>query len=427
MNMKLNNRRTVFAWCMYDFANSAFTTLVITFIYSTYFTQVMAENVIIGTRLWSQGITISAITVAFLSPILGAIADRSHRRKLFLFLMTSLAIIGTIFLYDAVPGQTTQALFWFIIANIGFEAGMVFYNAYLPEIAPSDKIGRISGYGWSLGYVGGLVVLVIALVGFVQPDEPWFGFSKEAGENIRATNLLVAVWFAVFSLPAFLWIKENKTSVKNGDGNLIHSALQQIWQTLQEMKRYRQTLKFLLARIFYNDGLITIFAFGGIYAAGILGFTMPEILIFGIVLNITAGIGAFTLGFLDDKIGGKKTIQISIIGLILATILAVIATDKSTFWLAGIMIGIFSGPNQAASRSLLSRMVPYKKENEFFGFFAFSGKATAFAGPLALGILTETFHSQRVGVTVIIFLFIIGAFIMSRVDEKEGIKAAERG
>ena len=420
------NPKAIFSWCLYDFANSPFTTLIVTFIYSTYFTKAIAENEIIGTALWSKGVTISAILVAILSPIMGAMADRGGYRKSFLLVMTAIAILGSAFLYKFLPGQVMQVLFWFIIANFAFEMGMVFYNAFLPDIAPPNKIGRISGYGWSLGYVGGLIAMFIALIGFIYPKVPWFGFSTENGENIRATNLLVSVWFLIFSLPIFIWVKEDKSQVSKSEKNIIASSLRQLVNTFHEIKRFRQIVRLLLARLFYNDGLITIFAFGGIYAAGTFHFSFTEIMIFGIVLNIAAGAGAFTLGFLDDRIGGKKTIQISLYGLIIAAIIAVFSPNKIFFWIAGIIVGIFSGPNQAASRSLMGRFIPPDKENEFFGFFAFSGKATAFMGPFLLGTLTQFFNSQRVGVSAVLLFFIVGALFLVIVDEKEGKMLANR-
>ena len=420
MENRTYDRRSVFAWAMYDFANSAYAALVLTFIFSTYFTKAIAPNEIIGTTLWSRAITLSALTVAVLSPFMGALADNGGLRKLFLMFFTTLSVTGTAFLYTAKAGQIYETLAIFVIANLSFEMGNVFYNAYLPDIAPPDKIGRISGYGWSFGYVGGLLAMLIAMVGFVQTDTPWFGFVKDAGENIRATNLLVALWFGVFSLPIFFWVKDQQRKSFPDAKTLFMSTYGQLKSTLSEIKRYKQIVRLLIARVFYNDGLITIFSFGGIYASGTFGFTFQEILIFGIVLNITAGIGAFALGFLDDKIGGKKTIQITNIGFIFATLLAVFAPNKTYFWIAGIIIGIFSGPNQAASRSLMGRFVPRDKENEFFGFYAFSGKATAFIGPLFLGILTEVFHSQRAGVAVVILLFLIGGVILQSVNEEEG-------
>ena len=423
--MSSKYRQNVFIWSLYDFANSAFTTLVVTFIYAAYFTKAIAENEIIGTALWSRAVSLTAIIVAIASPIMGVIADKANLRKTFLTVMTYISIFGSIMLYFAMPGEVMKALTWFVIANIGFELGGVFYNAYLPEIAPENKIGRVSGYGWSFGYVGGLLCLVIALIGFVNPEIPWFGFSKIAGENFRATNILVAVWFGIFSLPMILILKTKPKKNNTKSKFNIFSGMNELVHTFREIKKYKQVVKFLLARMIYNDGLVTIFAFGGIYAAGTFGFSFEEIMIFGIVLNVTAGIGAFIFGFLDDKLGGKITIQITLIALIFAGLLAIFAQSKLYFWIAGILVGIFSGPNQAASRSLMGRFTPSSKENEFYGFFAFSGKMTAFIGPLFLGILTELFDSQRAGVSIVVVLFILGLFLLRSVNEKDGITTAK--
>ena len=420
------DRRAVFAWSMYDFANSSFTTLVVTFIYATYFTKAIAPDELTGTTMWSRGVAIAALAVALLSPILGALADHGGYRKLFLFIATAVAVTGSAFLFDVQPGQVMLALVWFVVADIAFEMGIVFYNAYLPDIAPAEKIGRISGYGWALGYVGGLLAMAIAMVGFVNPEDPWFGLSRESGENVRATNLLVAGWFAFFSIPIFLWVKEKRRPSAPGK-NPLSASFNQLRETLGTVRHYREIVKFLVARLFYNDGLVTLFAFGGIYAAGTFGFSFEEIMVLGVVLNIAAGLGAFALGFLDDLLGGKRTIQISLVGLILAGVAAILTDDRTIFWTAAIVMGIFSGPNQAASRSLMGRFVPRNKENEFFGLFAFSGKATAFLGPLLLGELTRVFASQRVGIATILLFFLAGLLILLYVDEAAGMAAADRG
>ncbi|MEN8136637.1 MAG: MFS transporter [Thermodesulfobacteriota bacterium] len=416
------DRKALFGWTMYDFANSAFTTLIVTFIYATYFTKAIAPDPIIGTTLWSRAITVSSLAVALLSPFLGAMADQSGHRKRYLLLSTGLAIFCAFMLYYPLPGQVMAALFWFVLGNIAFEMGNVFYNAFLPELAPPEKIGSISGIGWGVGYIGGLAAMMLAMITMVNPETPWFGLSRELGQNIRATNLLVAVWFAVFSLPMFLQVKEGRSTPTTPFNLSTVSA--RLATTFREIRKYRQIFRLLLARLFYNDGLITIFAFGGIYAAGTFNFSFQEIMTFGIVLNLMAGLGAFAFGFCDDRLGGRMTVLISLAGLIVASTMALTATTKPWLWAAGILVGIFAGPNQAASRSLLGRMVPREKDNEFFGFFAFSGKFTAFLGPLALGILTELFHSQRVGMSVVLVLFSLGGLLLLPVDEQEGIRAA---
>ena len=411
-----NNPRTIFSWCLYDFANSAFTTLVVTFIYATYFMQTFAENNIEGTKLWSHAIAISSVAIALLSPFVGALADQGSR-KLYLLFFSIVCITGTASLYWITPGQVLLAMTCFIIANIAFEISCNIYNAFLPDITTPDRIGRVSGYGWSLGYAGGLLAMFVALIGLIFPEHPWLGFSKVNGENIRATNLLVAFWFAVFAIPLFLFVKTPPKTASHCNSG-IRGSLTQLKNTLLEIRKYRPIVFFLIAHLVYNDGIITIFAFGSLYASGTFHFSMNEVMVFGIVLNIAAGLGAFALGFLDDLLGAKRTIQLSLIGLILASILAISTTSKVGFYIAGILVGIFSGPNQSASRSFMGRLVPPDKENEFFGFYALAGKATSFLGPVLLGLLTGYFQSQRIGISVVIVFFTAGGLLLQLVHEK---------
>lgn len=413
--------RTIFAWSLYDFANSSFATIVLTFVYSTYFTKAIAENEIIGSSQWSRAVTISSIIVALSSPLLGAIADRRGCRKRFLFASAATCIVSTFALYFPVAGQVLPALAIFVVANAANELGNVFYNAFLPEISTKENIGRISGWAWGLGYVGGILSTVIAMVALVSTDDPWFGFTKEAGQNIRATNLLVAVWFAVFSIPIFLYVREN--TPRNTSAS-IH-PYRMLLASLKDVRSHPQIGRFLLARLIYNDGLVAIFSFGGIYAAGTFGFTFEEIMVLGIVMNISAGLGAFVMGSVDDRIGGKPTIYITLVAFVLGTSGAVLAQSKLLFWISGIVISLFAGPNQSASRSLMGRFVPENKVNEFYGFFSFSGKVTAFLGPLMIGELTRVFSSQRVGVASIILLFVFGGLLLTRVDESQGIAEAD--
>ncbi len=416
--------RRLAAWCVYDWANSPFTTLVVTFIYGTYFTQAIAPDEIEGTALWSRAITVTALVVALLSPLLGAAADRGGLRVRFLLWSTLICVAATAALTYVAPDGATAvylALTLFVLANIAFEMGMVFYNSLLPVVAPAEQIGRVSGYGWGLGYVGGLAALVVALVAFIQPEVPWFGITKEAGFHIRATNLLVAVWFLVFSIPFFWFVREERRPKVQG---AAPGAFQELARTFRELRRFREAAKFLLARLIYNDGLVTIFAFGGIYAAGTFGFSFTEILIFGIAINVAAGIGALLFGFIDDWIGGKKTVLVSVVALAVATAIAAWSPDRAWFWVAGMLIGIFAGPNQSASRSLMGRFVPRGRQAEFFGFYAFSGKFTAFLGPLLLGVFTQLTGTQRGGVAVVLVFFVIGGLLMFAVDERAGIAAA---
>ena len=435
MFVKQDNR-VVVSWALYDFANSSFTTTIVTFVYAAFFAKAMMVSDIEGSVWWLRGVTISSLFVAFSSPLLGAFADRGGYRKRLLFISTAVSIVATVMLFFPRPyaylqeaglqPEAMQALIWFVIANIGFELGGVFYNAFLPDIAPPNKIGRISGFGWGLGYVGGLLCLVVALVLLVQAENPILGFDTDNLENIRAVCLLVAVWFTVFSIPIFLFVKEDRGAASPPGSSILKDTYRQLMRTGREIRSYRNVVRLLVARLFYNDGLVTIFSFGGIYAATVFDFDEEEIIIFGIVLNIAAGLGAWAFSFIDDNLGGKRTIKYSLIGLTVAVAIAAWAPDRLWFWIAGLGVGIFAGPNQSASRSLLGRFVPDNKENEFFGFFAFSGKATSFLGPLLLSWTIVLFASQRVGIAMILVFFIIGYIILLRVDEDEGIRLAAR-
>lgn len=426
MPIAVPTRRSTTAWAIYDFANSAFTTLVVTFIYATYFTKGIAPDETTGTDMWFTGITISALIVAVLAPFVGAMADKGGHRKRFLLGATIVCIAGTVALYFPGPGDVWMAISIFVVANVAFEMANVFYNAYLPDITLLDRIGRTSGFGWALGYVGGLLCMVVGLVVFINPDPPLFGLNAATGENIRATNLLVAAWFALFSLPMFLIVGDKKVENPPSMGTLARAAWQDLKRVFNDIRKYRQVFRLLVARLIYNDGLITIFGAGGVYAAVVFDFSFQDIMIFGIALNLAAGIGAFALGFLDDVLGGKRTILISLVGLIAAALLAVLSQSVVLFWVAGIGIGLLAGPNQSASRSLLGRFTPPNHENEFFGFFAFSGKFTAFIGPFLLAKLTVIFGSMRFGVAVVVALFLIGGLLLLRVNEAEGIASAAR-
>ena len=424
--MDVKKNKEIIAWSLYDFANQPFTTLIVTFIFGKFFVEVLAKNEIVGTSLWSLGIAITAIVVSFLSPMLGALADSGGYRKLFLILSTYICVLSTICLYFLHPGQvfivgsaeihvSIIALIVFIIANIGFEFGTVFCNSYLSDLSTNQNIGRISGYAWGLGFVGGLLSLAVSL--------SLFDVSNNT-DNVRYINLLVAIWFVIFSLPTFLYLKDKKP--QRGLRKHLKSSLNSIISTFRNVSSHRSIVKFLIARLFYNDALVTIFAFGGVYA-GHIGFDFLEVLILGVVLNIAACIGSFLFGYFEDQIGVFRMLNITLWVLFSAVLLAFFApfvdcnrliclpdewqriiNPKTLFWIAGVFIGLMQGPNQSGSRSLMARLTPESKKNEFFGFYAFSGKATSFIGPLFFGILTSAFGTQQAGLLIVVLFFLLG-------------------
>jgi UMF1 family MFS transporter len=412
-------RREVVSWSLYDFANSAFTTLIVTFIFSRYYAEVVSDDPLRGAVLWTRAVNISAITVALLMPVLGAIADHSGRKKLFLFIATAQSVVFTALLFFAGPGDALWAGAVFIIANVGFEGSQVFYNGFLPEISDRRTMGRVSGLAWGLGYLGGLLALAIGLgmySGWV-PDTEYL--------NVRVSTLVVAVWYAVFSIPIFLWVTERAERRRATMGQYAAIGFRRVGETFRHLRTFGEAAKLLLARLIYNDGLTTIFAMASIYVGATLGMDFGEVLVMGIVINVAAGIGAAAFGFVDDRIGGKRTIMITLVFLVIATAIGSLAQTTTGFWVAAVIIGLMVGPNQSASRSLLARFVPDSKQSEFFGFFAFSGKLSSVAGPFLYGLLLSLTESHRIAMGSIILFFLGGFLILLAVDEAEGIRVAD--
>ena len=419
-------RRTLAAWAMFDWANSAFATLVVTFVYATYFTTAIAADEVTGTAQWSRAVGLSGILLAVLAPPLGALADRSGRRLTCMGVCTLVCCVASAGLTGVHPDLAWAgliALSLFVVANVAFELSTVFYNAFLPELVPAERVGRLSGWAWGLGYAGGLLSLVLALAVLAR-EQPLFGISAEAGFNYRAVCLLAAGWFALFSLPLFAFAPPQPSG--SGPASPRIGAYRELGRTFGRLRHYPDIARLLVARLLYNDGLVTIFAFGGIYAAGTFGLSLPEVIQFGIALNIAAGIGAGVFGVVDDRLGGKRTILVTLIALTACSLLAVWAPSVGWLWVAGLSLGLFVGPNQSASRTLMARFIPEQHAAAFFGLFAFSGKITTFAGPLLLGIVTEATGSQRLGVATVVGFFVVGGLLLLTVNEPRGIRTGQQ-
>ncbi|WP_316976024.1 MFS transporter [Shumkonia mesophila] len=410
--------RALLSWCLYDWANSAFPTVITTFVFAAYFTRAVAADEVAGTSQWGAAMSLSGLAIALAGPVLGAIADRGGRRKPWIAAFTALCVALTALLWFARP-DPSFALYTLVLvasANFAFEMGGVFYNAMLPGLAAEGRLGRLSGWAWGVGYAGGLACLVVALVGFVQAENPLFGLDRDAAEHVRATAPLVALWFALFSLPLFLWTPDVPAT---GVG-LIEAARRGVATlagTLRRVGEYRMVARFLLAHMIYADGLNTLFAFGGIYAAGTFGMEFADIIVFGIGLNVTAGLGAALFAWADDAVGPKRTILVAVAGLAGFGAVLVLIDSVTLFWIFGLGLGVFVGPAQAASRSFMARLAPPHLRAEMFGLYALAGKATAFVGPALLAWVTAASGSQRWGMATILGFFVIGGLLLLAVKE----------
>ena len=357
-------------------------------------------------------LSLSGIMLAVLAPILGAIADQGGGRKPWIatFTLISVAAACSLWWIAPDPSLVVPALLLVALGNTAFEFGHVFYNAMLPEVAPKSHLGRLSGWAGGIGYAGGLVCLSLSLALFVLPEAPLFGLDKGQMEDVRITGPFVGLWFAVFALPLFFLVREHPAPFRPAAA--VRDGLASLWQTLKLLPSHDQTWRFLLAHMLYTDGLNTLFAFGGIYAAGSFGMSFQDILIFGILLNVTAGLGAFGFAWVDDLVGAKFTILASVAALVVLGAAILLIESQTWFYILGCGIGVFIGPAQTASRSFMARIAPPDLRAEFFGLYALSGKATAFLGPALVGWATVWADSQRVGMATILLFFLAGFLLL---------------
>ncbi len=407
----------IIAWSLFDFANSAFTTIIVTFVFAAYFAQGVAADPTTGGSQWSLAMGIAGLIIAVISPVFGAIADQTGRRKPWLACVSVVCVIATALLWYVRPeaADVPFALACVVIATVGFEVGLLFYNAMLPDVAPPAMLGRVSGWAWACGYAGGLVSLLIALLFLVQADPVPFGLNKDQAEHVRATAILVAGWFAVFALPLFFMVKEERVGVPIGQA--VRGGMRQLVETFRHARAHGNALRFLIAAMIYSDGVHTVFALGGVYAAVVFGMELGDVILLGIALNVTAGLGALAFAWVDDKIGSKRTISMSLVALIVATIGVLLAPTPIAFWIAALIMSTFFGPVQAASRTMMARLAPPDMRGEMFGLFSLSGKVTAFAGPALVGIVAAATGNYRLGMAVVPVFLVLGLWFLKDVKE----------
>jgi len=402
------SKSKIFTWTLFDFANTSFSVIIVTVVFSKYFT-----NYVTGGQKWIWGlaVSISMIIAAFLSPPLGAIADISRNRKRFLLMFTLLSVICTLLMFYVQKGDILLGFILFILANIGFEAGLVFYDAFLPNLTDKKNFGRVSGYGFAMGYVGALAVLLIVM--FMLPDSS----SPDYYYHIRLTFVVAAMFFFVFSIPLFLFIREPKTSevIKS---DLIWNGLSKSFETFKNIffrKKYPSISRFLFAFFLYNDAIITIIAFASIFASNILNMNDEQIIIFFVIVQSTAIAGSFIFGIVSDHFGPKRTISITLLVWIIVVIGAFFVQTVSGFYIVGLLAGLAIGSSQSCSRSLMALLTPNEREAEFFGFYdGFFGKSSAVVGPLIYGIISDISNERFAALTIGIF-FIVGLLVLQKV------------
>ena len=412
------NRRAIIAWCLFDWANSAFPAIVTTFLFSAYFTDHVAPTHAAGQALWSWANGLAALVIALASPLLGALADQGGRRKPWLLAFSLVNIVATAALWFVRPtaDDVLLALLAMAVATIGFEVGTAFYNAMLPDIVTPDRLGRVSGWGWGVGYAGGLACLALSYVVFVAPNPSPFGLDRAMAEHVRIVMPLTALWFALFALPLFFGVPDRPPTGRRL-GTIVRGGVGELVATLRQARRYGNIIRFLLAKMIYMDGLNTLFVVGGTFAAGAFDMGLNEVLIFGIILNVTAGAGAIGFAWVDDWIGAKQTILISLAALTLLGAAVLAVESKLWFYILAAALGIFLGPAQAASRSFMARLAPPAQRTEFFGLYNLAGKITTPVGPLLVGVITYLFDSQRAGMATILPFFLIGGLLLTGVRE----------
>ncbi len=414
----------VFVWTLFDFANTSYSIVVVTFLYAVYFKQTVVNGESIGDFYWSIGTSLSMLITAFISPILGAIADYSAGKKRFLLIFTFLCIVSTALLYFVGKGDVLLGLTLFIIANVGFEAGLVFYDSFLPEITEPKNFGRVSGYGFAMGYLGSLTTLAL-IFPFLSKD------------MIKESFPVASLVFLVFSLPLFFFLKDTrkKNEVKK---TYIKIGLSRVYNTITNLKNYKNLSLFLFSFFLYIEGVNTVIFFSGNYATTTLKFSLEELIVFFIIVQSTAIVGSLLFGIIADSHGQKKSLMATLYVWIFTILFAYLTSDptgyitiilssvfklsanevvKYSFYVVGLLAGSVMGATQSTSRSLMSKLTPFEKKTEFFGFYSFFGKSSAILGPLVFGLVSYITGTQRIAILTIGIFFVAGIFVLRKVKD----------
>ncbi len=412
-NPPSSNRSQIFVWTLFDFANTSFSVMIVAVGYSLYFKEIVAGGSGRGDFLWGIAVSISMLLTAIIAPVLGAAADFSSRRKRFLFGFTLVSIIATALLYFVDSGMIAIGMILFILANIGFEGGLVFYDAFLPGLTTERSYGRVSGYGFAMGYVGSLFTLLIAMPLYAG------GFTVENIFNVKLSFVIAAGIFLFFSAPLFIFLRDHKTKFEY-KVSYVKAGIQRVQDTIRHLKNYRNVSRFLLAFFIYNDGILTVISFASIFATQTLHFSLQEVIVLFAVVQASGIVGSLFFGIITDKIGAKRTIAINLILWIIIVAAAYFVDTKEMFYVIGAVAGSSMGASQAASRSLMAQLTPKEREAEFFGFYdGLCGKASAVVGTFLFGLISYITGNQRISVLTIGIFFIVGLVLLERVNDKE--------
>jgi len=406
--------KKIFNFALYDFANSAFTTIIITFIFSTYFAKEIAPNPILGQSYWGWTIGITGVIVAIIGPLLGSFADKKNYTEFFIKIFTIICISLTCLLWFSKPSEKYLLYTLLIVglANIFYELSLIFYNSTLKKISESENLGKSSGFSFALGYIGGIIVLIICIKIFIDNNTLPFGLSNENSENVRVTSIFVALWYLIFSIPFLFNLKKINNYKIQKTTNDIKNFKEIIWD-----KGLNNIGKFLLARMLYADGLNAIIIMGGIFAVGVFKLEIKDLLVLSVLMNVTAFIGAIIGGYANDRFSSKSVIIFSLIGLILSSSIILFLKSKIIFLVFASINGFFIGPVQSASRVFMTKSIDENNQASGFGLFALSGKLTSFIGPLLVSTITYISNSQKIGFSSAIVLLLIGLLVLLKVKK----------
>jgi len=408
--------REVWAWSMYDFANSGYTTVVITAVYNAFFVAAVAGKAPWATFAWTAALSVSYLAVLLTAPMIGAWADAHAAKKRLLLIATAGCTLFTAALYFVGPGAVALAIALIVLSNFFFSAGENLIAAFLPELADAKAMGRVSGWGWAFGYLGGLVSLAISLAYILWAEKQ----GQPASQFVPVTMAITAIMFALCATPTFLFLKERAVP-QRAEG----SAWRRVLDTLRHARQFQDLRRFLVCILFYQAGIMAVIALAAIYAQEAMKFTQQQTIVLVLVVNVTAAIGAFGFGYLQDAIGHVRAMALILVGWIAMIATAYFADDAPTFWVAANLAGLCMGSSQAAGRAIVGYLSPRSREAEFFGLWGLAVKAASIFGPLTYGAVTWIFHgNHRLGILTVGVYFVVGLALLAGLDVERGRRAA---